>query len=306
MSFTESITAARASWQTGEPPVKANQELWAVGAANAASAVVGGLAVDGAVSHSVIARHAGGRSQLAQWAGAAAVVITLLVLSSAIAALPETVLAAVVLVVAVGMVKVRDFRAIARVRRTELLWAFATVAGVVLIGTLEGVLIAVCLSLLTLMYQANHPPVFAVAYNRAQRVFRHVGDDDSDETFPGLLMLRLEGRLVFTNAENVGEKMRVLVQQAAPRVIMLECSAIPDIEYTALVKLVEAERELSARGVALWLAGVNPQVLPLLVRSGLAAAVEPNRLFANLHRALAAWELRSQSTGGSESSVQAR
>lgn len=295
MSFTESITAARASWQRDEPPIRPNRELVALGAANAAAALVGGLAVDGAVSHTAIARQAGARSQLAQWASAGAVAITLLLLSRAIAALPEAALAAVVLVVAANGVNLREFTAIARVRRTELTWALVTVGGVVLIGTLEGVLIAVVISVLTLIYQANRPPVYEVAYNREQRLFRAVGEDAADETFPGLLILRVEGRLTFANADNAGDKMRALAERGTPRVIVLECSAILDIEYTALVKLVDAKRALAERGVALWLAGVNARVLPLVERSQLAA--DPARVFVNLHQARAAWQQRERLDG---------
>jgi SulP family sulfate permease len=290
MSFTESITAARGCWQHDDPPIRANQELLALGAVNAAVAVVGGLPADGASSHTAIAREAGARSQLAQWASAATVIVTLLVLSRAIAALPEAALAAVILMIAVGMVKPARFAAIARVRRTELVWALITVAGVVLIGTLEGILLAVVISVLTLIYQANRPAVYAVAYNREQRVFRRVGEDAADETFPGLLILRTEGRLTFANAENAGDKMRALADQAKPRVIVLECSGIPDIEYTALVTLAAAEQRLRERGVILWLAGVNPDLQPVLARSTLAVASDPSRLFANLHKALEAWE----------------
>jgi SulP family sulfate permease len=291
MSFTESITAARGCWQQDDPPVRANRELLALGAMNAAVAVAGGLPADGASSHTAIARQAGARSQLAQWASAATVVVTLLVLSRAIAALPEAALAAVVLMIAVSMVKPARFAAIARVRRTEFAWALITVAGVVFIGTLEGILLAVVISVLTLIYQANRPAVYAVAYNRLQRVFRRVGEDDADETFPGLLILRTEGRLTFANAENAGDKMRALADQAKPRVIVLECSGIPDIEYTALVTLAAAEQRLRERGVTLWLAGVNPDLQPVLARSTLAVAADPSRLFANLHKMLEAWEL---------------
>jgi MFS superfamily sulfate permease-like transporter len=289
MSFTESITAARASWVEGEPPVRANRELLALGAANSAAALVGGLPSDGAVSHTAIARQAGARTQLAQWASAAAVVVTLLLLSRPIAALPKAALAAVIIFIAVGMVKLEPFRAIARVRRIELTWALVTVAGVVLIGTLEGILIAVVISVLTLIYQANRPPVYALAYDRAHRVFRRAGERGA-EAIPGLLMLRVEGRLMFANAETVGDQIRALVEAAEPRVIVLDCSGIPDIEYSALVMLAEADHRLSARGVALWLAGVNPDVLPVLVRSTLPVADDASRVFADLHQALAAWE----------------
>jgi high affinity sulfate transporter 1 len=290
MSFTESITAARASRLQNEPPVKANQELLALGAMNSAVALVGGFPADGAVSHTAIARRAGGSSQLAQWFAAAVVVITLLFLSRAIGALPQAALAAVVIVIAAGMLKPADFTAIARVRRTELVWALITVVGVVAIGTLEGILIAVVISMLTLIYHANNPPVYAVAYNRQHRFFRPAGVNEADETFPGLLMVRAEARLMFANAENAGDKIRALVEQAKPRVIVLECSAILDFEYTALVALVDAEQRLRSRGVDLWLAGVNPGVLPVLARSPLAAAKDPSRLFADLHEVLDAWE----------------
>ena len=290
MSFTESITAARASWRQGEPPVSANQELLALGAMNSAAAVVGGFPADGAVSHTAIARQAGGRTQLAQWWAAVAVVMTLLFLSDSIAALPQAALAAVVLVIGVGMLKPADFAAIARVRRTELVWALITVAGVVVIGTLEGIVIAVVISVLTLIYHANNPAVYAVAYNREQRVFRPAGQNEKDETFPGLLILRAEARLMFTNAENAGDKMRALVEEAKPRVIALECSAILDIEYTALVALADAEKRLRERGVDLWLVGVNPGVLPVLARSPLPVGSDPSRLFPDLHRMLEAWQ----------------
>jgi MFS superfamily sulfate permease-like transporter len=290
MSFTESVAAARTFWQRDDAPIDANRELLAVGASNLAVAAVGGLPAGGGTSQTAVADQAGARTQLAQWVNAAAVLITLLFLSSAIGALPEAALGAVIVVAAAGMIKPGRFRAIARVRRDELMWALATVAGVVLIGTLEGILIAIVISLLTLIYQANHPPVYAVAYNRERRIFRRAGENDADETFPGLLILRTEGRLTFANAANAGRKMQELIEQAPPEVIVLECSAIPDIEYTALVMLTEAEQKLRARGATLWLAAVNPGLLPVLARSPLAAASAPGCLFANLHEALEAWQ----------------
>jgi SulP family sulfate permease len=193
-------------------------------------------------------------------------------------------------VASVSMIKPKSFRAIARIRRVELVWAVVTFAGVLLIGTLQGILIAVAISILMLIYQANHPPVYAVAFNREKGIFRRAGEDDRDETFPGLLMLRSEGRLTFANAENAGEKMNALVAETQPRVIVLECSAIPDIEYTALVKLTEAEENLRSRGVELWLAGLNPDVLRLVERAPLGAALGHERMFFNLRKALEAWQ----------------
>ncbi|MDO8349204.1 MAG: SulP family inorganic anion transporter, partial [Planctomycetota bacterium] len=293
MSFTESVAAARTFCRRDDPPVQPNQELLAVGGANLACALVSGLPAGGGASQTAVADKAGARSQMSQWVGAGVVLLTLLVLAPVIALLPQAALGVLILVAAVGMIKPESFKAIARVRRTELAWALATLAGVVLIGTLEGILIAVAISVLTLIYQANHPPVYAVAYNREKAIFRRAGEDASDETFPGLLMLRTEGRLTFANAANVGEKMKALVTrtqtQAQPQVIVLECSAIPDIEYTALEMLTEAEQNLRDRGVSLWLAAVNPDLQKVLERSELGKALGPGRVFSNLHGALEAW-----------------
>ncbi len=293
MSFTESVAAARTFCQRSDPPVNANQELLALGAANVASAMVGGLPAGGGASQTAVADASGARSQMAQWVNAAVVVLCLLLLSRVIALLPQAALGALILVASFSMIKPRAFRDIAQVRRLELTWALATLAGVVLIGTLQGILIAVAISILTLFYQANHPPVYAIAYNRAKDIFRRAGEHADDETFPGLLMLRTEGRLTFANAANAAEKMRALVEQTQPHVIVLECSAIPDIEYTALTMLTDAEQSLRARGISLWLAGVNPDLLKTIERSPLGKTLGHEHMFFNLQKVLEAWQARA-------------
>jgi high affinity sulfate transporter 1 len=293
MSFTESAAAGRTFTRREDAPINANQELLAVGAANVASAVLGGMPAGGGTSQTAVADKAGTRSQMAQWVNAAAVLATLLFLSSLIGLMPKAALGALIVVASASMIKPERFRAIARIRRVELVWALVTFAGVILIGTLQGILIAVAISILVLIHQANHPPVYAVAFNREKGIFRRAGENESDETFPGLLMLRTEGRLTFANTETAGEKMKALVLETQPRVIVLECTAIPDIEYTALVKLTEAEENLRSRGVELWLAGLNPDVLRLIERAPLGAALGHERMFFNLRKALEAWQTMS-------------
>ncbi len=290
MSFTESVAAARTFRRAQDARVDADQELLAIGAANVAVAMVGGLPAGGGTSQTAVADQAGVRSQMAQWVAAAATLVTLLLFSGLIGLLPQAALAALVVVVSIGMIKPMDFRAIRQIRRMEWLWALATLVGVVLIGTLEGIGIAVVISMLTLIYQANHPPVYEVTYSRDKEVFRRAGENALDETIPGLLMLRAEGRLNFANAANAQDKMQALVAQSNPRVIVLECSAIPDIEYTALAMLTEAEIQLRARGVRLWLAAINPDLFKTIMRSPLGAALGQERMHFNLRIALAAFE----------------
>ena len=297
MSFMQSAAAAHAFRKQGDGPVLPNRELLAVGASNIASGLIGGLPAGGASPQTAVAEESGARSQLAQWINAAVILVTLLFLAPAISLMPMPALAAVVVVSAAHMLHPHAFLEIARIRRIELMWAVVTFAGALLIGPLRGLLIAVAISVLSLMVQAARPLVYALAYNREQDIFRRTGESPGDELIPGLLILRVEGRLMFVNASNVAEKVQALVEETDPRVIVLDCSAVFDIEYTALVRLTEAEHDLRERGVMLWLAGVNPGVETILRRSPLLATLGESRVFHDLHDALAAFEPPDQTKG---------
>jgi high affinity sulfate transporter 1 len=292
MSFTESVSAARSFQQHEDPAINPDQELVAIGAANIAVSFFGGFPAGGGTSQTAVNCSAGARSQIAQWVSSGVVVACLLLFSKVLALIPQVFLGALVLVVAVSMIKPEKFRAIGRIRRDELWWAVVTMAGVVLIGTLEGILIAVAISVLTLFYQSNHPPVYVVAYNPEKKIFRRFGEDTDDVIYPGLLILRTEGRLTFANASYVGDRMRALMKEHDFRVIILECSAIPDIEYTALVMLTEARENLEKRGVELWLSTLNPDLFRMIERSPLGEKLGHDRMFFNLQIALEAYRAK--------------
>ncbi len=176
-------------------------------------------------------------------------------------------------------------------RRTEFRWALIAFAGVVLLGTLKGILVAVIVSLLALAQQAYNPPVYVLGRKRGTQVFRaRSKEHPDDETWPGLLILRVEGRLFFANAQRVADKMRPLVEQAKPSVVLLDCSAVFDIEYTAVKMLIEAEERLRREGIALWLAALNPEVLAVAQRSGLGETLGRERMFFNVEAAVAKYE----------------
>jgi hypothetical protein len=127
-----------------------------------------------------------------------------LFLSPLISLLANATLAAVVVVTTLPLLGTTEFRAILRVRRTELLWSLASCADVVLLVTLQGILAAVAISVLTLTYQAKHPLVYAVRRKPGTEVFRpQSSDHPGDETVPGLLIVRTEGRMTFASAPRV-------------------------------------------------------------------------------------------------------
>jgi len=232
-------------------------------------------------------RGAGARTQLAQVVTAAAAVATLLLLAPLIALMPQAALAAVVVAYSVGLIKPAEFRDILRVRRIEFLWAVIALLGVMMLGTLKGILVAVIVSLLALAQQAYNPPVYALGRKRGTDVFRASSDEHpDDETWPGLLILRTEGRAFFANAQQIGDKMWPLLEQAKPVVVLIDCSALFDIEYTALKMLTEAEEKLRADGIMLWLAALNPAVLEVVKHSRLGEVLGQQRMFFNVQMAV--------------------
>jgi high affinity sulfate transporter 1 len=288
MSFTETIAAGRAFAEHGEPTPQANRELLATGLANAGGALLGAMPAGGGTTQTAVNRLAGARTQMAELVTAAGTLVTMLLLAPLIALMPEATLAAVVIVYSIGLIKPAEFRTILEVRRTEFVWAVVAVAGVVLLGTLQGILVAIVVSLVALAYQVADPPVYVLGRKPGTNVFRpRSAEHPEDETFPGLLLLRPEGRLFFANAERVAEKMRPFIAEAKPKVVALDLEGVFDLEYTALKMLTEAEKREREKGVLLWLVGLTPRVLAMVQHSPLGAALGRERMFFNLEQAVA-------------------
>ena len=287
MSFTETIAAGRAFITPGEPPPKANRELLATGLANAGGAFLRVMPVGGGTSQTAVNRLAGARTQVAELVTALAALATMLLLAPLLAFMPQATLAAVVIVYAISLIKPREFRAILKIRRTEFTWALAALAGVVALGTLKGIIVAIAISLVGLAHQVSDPPVYVLRRKPGTNVFRpHSKEHPDDETFPGLLLLRLEGRLFFANAGHIAEKIRDLVDEAQPKVVTIDLSAVPDLEYTALKALTEGEKRLRDQGVFLWFSGLNPGVLQVVKKSALSDVLDREAMHFNLEAAV--------------------
>jgi MFS superfamily sulfate permease-like transporter len=207
----------------------------------------------------------------------------MLLFAPLMASMPHATLAAVVVFYSIGLFSPAEFRAILKVRRTEFVWAVTACAGVVLLGTLEGIVVAIVVSLFALAHQVSDPPVYALRRIPGTNVFRRASSKHpDDEAFPGLLLLRLEGRIFFVNAQRVADKIRPLVRDSGANIVVLDLSRVFDVEYTALKMMIEAEARLAANGTTLWLAGLNPGVLAAVRRSPLGERLGQTRMFYNL------------------------
>ena len=287
MSFTESIAAGRAFVRADDPPIYANRELVATGAANLGGALLGAMPAGGGTSQTAVVRAAGGRSQKASLVTAAAAAATMLLLAPLLGLLPNATLAAVVIVYSTGLIQPQEFRAIRSVRTMEFRWALVACVGVLLFGTLKGIVVAIIVSTIALASQTARPRVSVIGRKRGADVLRPLSPEHpDDETFEGLLIVRPEGRLFFVNEQYVAERIDSLVKQYQPRVLAIDMSRVPDIEYSALQALMEREKRATERGGVVWLAGLNPGTLEVVRKAGFDARLGRERLLFNARQVI--------------------
>jgi len=287
MSFTETIAAGRAFARPQDPPISANRELVATGAANLGGALFGAMPAGGGTSQTAVVRAAGGQSQKASLVTAGAAVATMLLLAPLLGLMPHATLAAVVIVYSVGLIQPAEFRAIRGVRTMEFRWALIACLGVLLLGTLKGIVVAIVVSMIGLASQTAHPRVSVIGRKRGADVLRPLSSEHpDDETFEGLLIVRPEGRLFFVNAQYVSDQIQSLIMRHQPRVVALDMSRVPDVEYSALQTLIEGERRWTEAGTVVWVAGMNPGVLEVARRAGLDRRLGRERMLFNARAAI--------------------
>ena len=240
MSFTETIAAGRAFARKDEPTPQAGRELLATGLANVGGALVGSMPGGGGTTQTAVNVRAGARTQLAEIVTAAMTLVTIFFLAPLISMLPQCALAAMVIVYSFGLIKPSEFSDILNIRWTEFSWAIAAFAGVVILGTLKGIVVAIVVSLVTLAHQVANPPVYVLRRKPETNVFRPESPEHpEDESFAGLLLLRPEGPIFFANAAQIAHKIEPLVREARPKVVAVDASGVLDMEYSALKMFAE-------------------------------------------------------------------
>jgi SulP family sulfate permease len=252
----------------------------------------------GGTSQTVVVRSAGGQSQKASLVTGGAAPAAMLLLAPLLGLLPNATLAAIVIVYSVGLIQPAEFRAIRNVRTMELRWALVSCLGVLMFGTLKGIVIAIIVSMIGLASQTAHPRVSVIGRKRGADVLRPLLPEHSDdETFEGLLIVRPEGRLYFGNAQNVADQIQAQIEQHQPRVVALDTSRVPDLEYSAPKAVVEGEKRVGDRGITVWLVGLNPGVLEMVRHTELADRLGRERMLFNARAAIERYQAMHVTTG---------
>lgn len=299
LAYAESIAAARAFAAKHRYEVDANRELIALGATNIGSSLVQGFAIDASMSRTSVADGAGQRSQLAGLVNLGLVVVTLAVLTPFFADLPKATLAAIVIAAVLPLLKTAGLRRLYRIDKADFTVALVCLAGVLVVGVLEGIVVAVIASLVALVYRGFRPEVAVLGRSRSRETdedigFRDVSRHRDVETFPGLVIFRFDQEIFFANATFFRDQIRRLARSTdpPPRAILVDATAITHIDTTGLDMLVELDDELSTERIRLMFARVKGPVRDILNRAGLAGRFGPASFYPTIESGVAAFVRR--------------
>lgn len=286
VSLTDTIATSSAFAARRGDEVNADREMIAVGASNVGAGLFQGFAISVSSSRTAVAERSGTKTQVAGLVGAGLVALMLLVVPGLLKDLPQTALAAVVIMAAVSLADIAVLRRFARVRRTALALSLVATFGVVFFGVLEGILIAAILSILLFFRRSWWPPGAVLGYVRELKGWHDVKRYPDAEQQEGVLIYRWEAPLFFANAGIFRQQIRRLIVQRRPHWIVLQCEAITDIDVTAADMLKALDHELNAQGIHLAFVELRDRLRDRVETYGLYEELDRRHFFAKMKPAL--------------------
>ncbi|HVO91035.1 MAG TPA: SulP family inorganic anion transporter [Casimicrobiaceae bacterium] len=266
LAYIEGVSAARAIAAKHGYEIDARQELFALGAANLATAFAQGYPVAGGLSQSTINEKAGAKTPLSLVFASIVIGLCLVFLTTLLRNLPDVVLAAIVLVAVKGLIDVKELRRIWSLSRMEFAIAMVAFSGVLLLGILKGVLVAAIASILLLIRRAAYPDVAQLGRVPGTKRYSDLERNPDNETIPGVLIVRVGSGLFYFNASHVRDQIRRLIaaRQDGLRLVIWDLSTSPYVDIAGVRLLGDLQRELAAQNVALRIVDAHAGVRDLV------------------------------------------
>jgi SulP family sulfate permease len=294
--YADEVLTSRVFAVKHNEKINANQEFVAIGMANIAAGLLTGFPAALSASRTAVADQMGGKTQWVGLIAAALTIIFLLFLTPLLAPLPTVALGAIIIIASLGLIDIAAFRFLRQVRSTEFWLAVVTTLGVLTVGVLQGILVAVMLSLVNILYHISRPHDALLDDIDAAggTVYRDVGDMDAALTEPGLIVYRFDAPLVFANAAFFADRLAALVARAGPdlKCVILDAQAISDFDSTAAEALENLDKDLERLGVELWIARANKPLRELLELTGLTERLGGENIYPSARAAVLAFRAR--------------
>ncbi len=307
LAFISGILTVKAFSRRSREEVDSTQELLGLGACNIVSGLSQGFAVSGTTSRTAVNHAAGGKSRVAGVFAGIIMLLVLLFLTGPLAHIPETALAAAIIVSGFSLFDNVALRELYATSRLEFGVCMVAMFGVLILGVLPGVGLAIALSLAWLLYVESRPPDAILGRVPGMKGYHDVREYPKAITIPGLLVYQFNADLVFYNADRFKQRARAVVASASTPVqwLVLDASSINYIDVTALRNVEELAEELAARGVRTVVVNLKRHVLRPFERDWVRARLERGAadIFPTITTAIEAFEQAKQQPTGAASST---
>lgn len=288
VSLTDTIATSAAFAAKRGDEVDPNQEMVGIGAANLAAGMVQGFAVSTSGSRTAVAEQSGAKSQLTGLVGAGIVAVLLLFFNGLLADLPQSALAAVVIAAALSLLDLGALLRYWKVRRSAVLLSIVASLGVILLGVLEGIVVAIFLAVLLFFRRSWWPHGAVLGEVEDLDGWHSVDVHPEARELPGVVVYRWEAPLFFANAGAFRRQVRHLARERRPRWIIVQCEAITDVDVTAAGMLEQVDRELNADGIHMAFVELRSRLQDLIRRYGLYETLDRDHFYPSIDVALAA------------------
>jgi high affinity sulfate transporter 1 len=295
VSLADTISTASAfAARTGQE-INGNKEMIGLGAANLAAGLFQGFPVSTSGSRTAVAERSGAKTQLTGVVGAALIILMIVLVPGLFRNLPQPALAAVVITASLSLADIPGTVRLWRQRRVEFLLSIAAFLGVVLLGVLPGIAIAVGLSILNVFRRAWWPYDTELGRVEGLAGYHDVHSYPQAEHLPGLVIYRFDGPLFFANAKTFRDEVRRMARADPPPTwILIAAEPMTDVDTTASDVLEELDEALNEQGISLVFAELKDPVRRKIERYGLTRTISPQHFFPTIESAVAAFR---QQTG---------
>ncbi|MGZ4133176.1 MAG: SulP family inorganic anion transporter [Actinomycetota bacterium] len=297
VSLTDTIATSTSFAARRGDEVDPNQEMIGIGSANIAAGLFQGFAISASTSRTAVSEQAGSKSQVTGLIGAGIVVVLLVFLPALLSDLPQTALAAVVIAAALSLMDLPVLQRYWRIRRTALALSLVGTVGVVLFGVLQGIVIAIVLSILLFFRRSWWPHGEVLGRAPGLDGWHDLDRYPDAQEEPDVVVFRWEAPLFFANAGIFRQQVRRLARRRKPRWIVLQCEAVTDIDVTAADMLERLDRELNAQGVRVAFVELRDRLKDLILRYGLLETLDRDHYYPSVARALEAIAEEERSGG---------
>jgi len=295
LTFSDTLLSSRSFARRNGYEVDANGELRGLAAANLAAGFSQGYPVSASGARTAVNEAAGGQTQMSALVAALALAAILTWLTGLLADFPVAALGGALIAAVLPLIDVTSLRQMYRIRKADLIVAILTFGGVLVIGLLEGIALAVGLSLFLVLVRAVRPHDAVLGQVQGVDGFHDVDDYADAETIPGLIVYRFDAPLFFANAERFQSRVLDLVRTASTPVewVLLDAEAITDLDSTAAEAVERLQIELSQLGVMLAIARAKRALRDRLTAAGLTEVLTERYFFPSVRSGVAAFQTRS-------------